>query len=183
MAGHDFANGWQGSLKLPTPDIPQRSQTPTTTLTPSQRGGIVVFSGGSAANSLVDVFNQVREANNTTLSYVIPISDNGGSSSELIRVFGGPGKPPRRAHKCKYSSLRLTAKASAMSAHASSVSFRKTKTQRPPPSSTSSTIASPRRMTSPAQSGTTSSRAPIPSGNASPRPSANSSAHTSTAST
>lgn len=25
------------------------------------------------------------------LSYVIPISDNGGSSSELIRVFGGPG--------------------------------------------------------------------------------------------
>jgi hypothetical protein len=28
------------------------------------------------------------------LSYIIPISDNGGSSSELIRVFGGPGRPP-----------------------------------------------------------------------------------------
>jgi hypothetical protein len=53
--------------------------------------GIVVFSGGSAANNLVDVFKTVRENKKCTLSYVIPISDNGGSSSELIRVFGGPG--------------------------------------------------------------------------------------------
>lgn len=57
--------------------------------TPSRR--VVVFSGGSAANSLVDVFNDLIEKNNWSLSYVIPISDNGGSSSELIRVFGGPG--------------------------------------------------------------------------------------------
>ena len=52
---------------------------------------VVVFSGGSAANSLVDVFKTVAENNKSSLSYVIPISDNGGSSSELIRVFGGPG--------------------------------------------------------------------------------------------
>lgn len=59
----------------------------------SRNGNIVVFSGGSAANSLVDVFESLRAANSkdTTLSYVVPISDNGGSSSELIRVFGGPG--------------------------------------------------------------------------------------------
>ncbi|KOS19003.1 Uncharacterized protein ESCO_000099 [Escovopsis weberi] len=55
------------------------------------RTGIVIFSGGSATNSLVDVFEAVRSANNAALSYVIPISDNGGSSSEIIRVFGGPG--------------------------------------------------------------------------------------------
>jgi len=54
--------------------------------------GIVVFSGGSAANNLVDVFREVVEAKKCQLSYVIPISDNGGSSSELIRVFAGPGK-------------------------------------------------------------------------------------------
>lgn len=54
--------------------------------------GIVVFSGGSAANNLVDVFGAVRENRKCPLSYVIPISDNGGSSSELIRVFGGPGE-------------------------------------------------------------------------------------------
>lgn len=57
----------------------------------SSKRKIVVFSGGTAANSLVDVFNEVLERNECTLSYVIPISDNGGSSSELIRVFGGPG--------------------------------------------------------------------------------------------
>ncbi|KAA8618827.1 UPF0052 domain-containing protein [Pyrenophora tritici-repentis] len=62
-----------------------------TTNTIFKAKGIVVFSGGSAANSLVDVFKTVREGKKCPLSYVIPISDNGGSSSELIRVFGGPG--------------------------------------------------------------------------------------------
>ncbi|KIW00060.1 uncharacterized protein PV09_08404 [Verruconis gallopava] len=57
----------------------------------SKTKGIVVFSGGSAANNLVDVFKHVSEDQKCPLSYVIPISDNGGSSSELIRVFGGPG--------------------------------------------------------------------------------------------
>ena len=44
----------------------------------------MIFSGGSAANSLVDVFDEVRQKKACSLSYVIPISDNGGSSSELI---------------------------------------------------------------------------------------------------
>ncbi|KAL5343109.1 hypothetical protein BJX70DRAFT_354505 [Aspergillus crustosus] len=61
-------------------------------ITPSAPNrGLVVFSGGSAANNLVDVFNAVRENKDCPLSYIIPISDNGGSSSELIRMFGGPG--------------------------------------------------------------------------------------------
>lgn len=100
-AAQDFANGSQGP---PNPlhqttslshDSNSGTHTPTASgshTPPNSRSGIVVFSGGSAANSLVDLFNQVREANDTTLSYVIPISDNGGSSSELIRVFGGPGQ-------------------------------------------------------------------------------------------
>ncbi|KAI9703131.1 MAG: hypothetical protein M1836_007696 [Candelina mexicana] len=58
---------------------------------PPHSKGCVVFSGGSAANSLVDVFNKVIEYKKCSLSFIIPISDNGGSSSELIRVFGGPG--------------------------------------------------------------------------------------------
>lgn len=57
----------------------------------SPNRGITVFSGGSAANNLVDVFSALRESKNCPLSYIIPISDNGGSSSELIRFFGGPG--------------------------------------------------------------------------------------------
>ncbi|KAL8392985.1 hypothetical protein RB595_002974 [Gaeumannomyces hyphopodioides] len=58
--------------------------------TTSKPGGIVVISGGTAANFLVDVFNLIIQKRSCPLSYVIPISDNGGSSSELIRVFGGP---------------------------------------------------------------------------------------------
>ncbi|KAH9843371.1 Uncharacterized protein family UPF0052 [Teratosphaeria destructans] len=73
-----------------TPAVPTRA-APNTASGNISHGGIVVFSGGSAANSLVDVFETVRQANHSTLSYVIPVSDNGGSSSELIRVFGGPG--------------------------------------------------------------------------------------------
>lgn len=61
------------------------------TSTPTPNRGLVVFSGGSAANNLVDVFSSVRESKSCLLSYIIPISDNGGSSSELIRIFGGPG--------------------------------------------------------------------------------------------
>ncbi|KAJ4990138.1 hypothetical protein SVAN01_04419 [Stagonosporopsis vannaccii] len=71
------------------------TSTPTTNGTVRSKG-IVVFSGGSAANNLVDVFKTVREDKKCPLSYVIPISDNGGSSSELIRVFGGPGNCPGR---------------------------------------------------------------------------------------
>ncbi|KAL9079945.1 MAG: hypothetical protein Q9157_001192 [Trypethelium eluteriae] len=61
-------------------------------LPPVNPKGIVIFSGGTAANSLVDVFEKVSTGNGCSLSYVIPISDNGGSSSELIRVLGGPGR-------------------------------------------------------------------------------------------
>jgi 2-phospho-L-lactate transferase/gluconeogenesis factor (CofD/UPF0052 family) len=57
----------------------------------STNRGIAVISGGSAANNLVDVFSALRESKECPLSYIIPISDNGGSSSELIRIFGGPG--------------------------------------------------------------------------------------------
>ncbi|KAL9082987.1 MAG: hypothetical protein Q9159_006046 [Coniocarpon cinnabarinum] len=59
--------------------------------TSMSNNNVVVFSGGSAANSLTDVFDHLMQTKQCGLSYVIPISDNGGSTSELIRVFGGPG--------------------------------------------------------------------------------------------
>ncbi|TFA98152.1 Uncharacterized protein CCMA1212_010069 [Trichoderma ghanense] len=92
----------QDSLQPPQPAVgpvprPPLSRIPSSpgpgsgSAAAAARTGIVVFSGGSAANSLVDVFEGVRRASAATLSYVIPISDNGGSTSEIIRVFGGPG--------------------------------------------------------------------------------------------
>lgn len=48
---------------------------------------LVVFKGGTAFNTFLPEFHQTFP--NT--SYVIPVSDDGGSSREIVRVFGGPG--------------------------------------------------------------------------------------------
>lgn len=47
---------------------------------------ISVISGGTATNSLVSLYSSLSD----DISYILPISDNGGSTSELIRVVGGP---------------------------------------------------------------------------------------------
>lgn len=41
----------------------------------------LVISGGSAANSVLDAFTGLFD----NVSFVLPVSDNGGSSSEIIR--------------------------------------------------------------------------------------------------
>jgi 2-phospho-L-lactate transferase/gluconeogenesis factor (CofD/UPF0052 family) len=78
MENRPPSSPWPGSLGLPSPIPPLHRQ-------------ITIFGGGTATNHLVDVFGNLAQANNSVLNYVVPISDNGGSSSELIRVFGGPG--------------------------------------------------------------------------------------------
>lgn len=86
----DVSPGRMSSLSISqSPSSARLQQSPSRA---SLRDNLVVFSGGSAANNLVDVFERVRESSKSALSYVIPISDNGGSTSEIIRVFGGPGK-------------------------------------------------------------------------------------------
>jgi hypothetical protein len=47
---------------------------------------------GTGASGLVDMFNKIIERRKCKLQYIIPISDNGGSSSEIIRFVGGPSK-------------------------------------------------------------------------------------------
>lgn len=42
----------------------------------------LVISGGSGGNSICAAFENA--------CYVLPVSDDGGSSSEIIRVLGGP---------------------------------------------------------------------------------------------
>ncbi|ORY76066.1 hypothetical protein BCR37DRAFT_167959 [Protomyces lactucae-debilis] len=45
---------------------------------------IAVLSGGSGGNSLVQPLARITD----TVSYILPISDNGGSTSEILRVLG-----------------------------------------------------------------------------------------------
>ncbi|KAI5960789.1 uncharacterized protein KGF55_004359 [Candida pseudojiufengensis] len=49
---------------------------------------ITILSGGTATNELTPIFTNLSNSNST--SYIIPISDNGGSTAEIIRVIGGP---------------------------------------------------------------------------------------------
>ncbi|KAF8932838.1 hypothetical protein CPC16_003795 [Podila verticillata] len=48
--------------------------------------GIVVVSGGTACNSLVQLLQDMTP----NVTYVLGISDNGGSTSEILRVLDGP---------------------------------------------------------------------------------------------
>ena len=47
---------------------------------------VVIFSGGSAFNTTAAYLCK----RNVKIGYIIPTTDNGGSSSEILRFFGGP---------------------------------------------------------------------------------------------
>ncbi|OCB89249.1 UPF0052-domain-containing protein [Sanghuangporus baumii] len=77
------------ALRSRRPSFPVSSPTSTTTAgTEVQRRevspfpSVLVISGGTGCNSICSAF---RDA-----CYVLPVSDDGGSSSEIIRVLGGP---------------------------------------------------------------------------------------------
>lgn len=48
----------------------------------SDEPSFLVISGGTGGNAICSAF--------TNACYVLPVSDDGGSSSEIIRVLGGP---------------------------------------------------------------------------------------------
>ncbi|KAI9282682.1 hypothetical protein BY458DRAFT_496988 [Sporodiniella umbellata] len=62
----------------------------------------VVFSGGSACNHILKTFHQLS---NDEVSYVLGMSDNGGSTSELLRVLGGPSVGDLRSRLLKLMEL------------------------------------------------------------------------------
>lgn len=51
-------------------------------LTQASNASFVVISGGTGGNAICSAFGNA--------CYVLPVSDDGGSSSEIIRVLGGP---------------------------------------------------------------------------------------------
>ncbi|VDB86822.1 unnamed protein product [Peniophora sp. CBMAI 1063] len=59
---------------------PRLSLPPTDV--PSSGPSYVILSGGTGCNAICSAFGQA--------CYVLPVSDDGGSSSEIIRVIGGP---------------------------------------------------------------------------------------------
>ncbi|KAI0757600.1 UPF0052-domain-containing protein [Daedaleopsis nitida] len=68
-----------------TPDRRSRTVTGqyTELLEPPGETSFVVISGGTGCNSICSAFGHAA-------CYILPVSDDGGSSSEIIRVLGGP---------------------------------------------------------------------------------------------
>src|SRR6266511_3126974 len=48
----------------------------------SEEPSFIIISGGTGGNAICSAF--------TDACFVLPVSDDGGSSSEIIRVLGGP---------------------------------------------------------------------------------------------
>ncbi|KAK9908076.1 hypothetical protein WJX75_002470 [Coccomyxa subellipsoidea] len=58
-----------------------------TSLKASDEGpSLVVFSGGTAFNSVAGHLRQLT----TRVTHILPVSDDGGSTAEIVRVLGGP---------------------------------------------------------------------------------------------
>ncbi|KAI3741654.1 hypothetical protein L1987_59328 [Smallanthus sonchifolius] len=55
---------------------------PATSLHPS----LLLFSGGTAFNGVVEELKKLT----TSVAHVLPVSDDGGSTAEIVRVLGGP---------------------------------------------------------------------------------------------
>ena len=74
--------------RIPHLDIPQTAQGQQEPLESGRTPSYLVISGGTGCNAICAAFA-------LNAYYVLPVSDNGGSSSEIIRVLGGPsiGKP------------------------------------------------------------------------------------------
>eukprot|EP00041_Stephanoeca_diplocostata_P038073 m.1474608 g.1474608 ORF g.1474608 m.1474608 type:complete len:218 (-) comp25154_c0_seq4:60-713(-) len=53
---------------------------------PTEKGRLCIFSGGTAFNAVTPFL--VRQT--PKVSYILPVSDDGGSTAEIIRVLGGP---------------------------------------------------------------------------------------------
>lgn len=69
-----------------TPDKQARANAGQSTElldSPEDETSFVVISGGTGCNSICPAFGR-------SACYILPVSDDGGSSSEIIRVLGGP---------------------------------------------------------------------------------------------
>lgn len=51
---------------------------------------LVVLSGGTATNSITSSLYNLSAKGDKKLTFILPVSDNGGSTSEILRVLGGP---------------------------------------------------------------------------------------------
>ena len=80
---HQLTQRITPSVGTPRLSASDDSATPETTAATQDAPRVLVLSGGTGCNAICAAFGP-------NASYVLPVSDNGGSSAEIIRVLGGP---------------------------------------------------------------------------------------------
>ncbi|KAJ3049086.1 hypothetical protein HK097_009890, partial [Rhizophlyctis rosea] len=70
----------------------------------SSSTSLAIFSGGSAVNALVGVFQSITD----DTAYIMPVSDDGGSTSEIVRITGGPGIGDLRSRLVRLAETKST---------------------------------------------------------------------------
>ncbi|KAK7302928.1 hypothetical protein RJT34_13825 [Clitoria ternatea] len=76
---------------------------------PQSQPALLVFSGGTAFNGVVEDLKNFT----TRVAHVLPVSDDGGSTAEIVRVLGGPAVGDIRS-RCLRLSDQSTAEALAV---------------------------------------------------------------------
>ncbi|KAI9338804.1 hypothetical protein BDR26DRAFT_821215, partial [Obelidium mucronatum] len=71
----------------PTNAATSYSATTDSLAPPKARPSILIFSGGSAVSAFVPMLQKMTD----NVCYVMPVSDDGGSTFEIVKVMGGPG--------------------------------------------------------------------------------------------
>ncbi|KAG6420589.1 hypothetical protein SASPL_117124 [Salvia splendens] len=77
------------SLMAPSSNPTHHSHCPYASTSPksvSSQPSLLVFSGGTAFNGVVEELKSLT----VHVAHVLPVSDDGGSTAEIVRVLGGP---------------------------------------------------------------------------------------------
>ncbi|XP_027356503.1 uncharacterized protein YNL011C [Abrus precatorius] len=123
--GPTFWNNLPPTFSSSTRILASPPSSPPMATTPSQHGhhrrcysnpnpthpqpALLVFSGGTAFNGVVEELKNFS----TRVSHVLPVSDDGGSTAEIVRVLGGPAVGDIRS-RCLRLSDQSTAEALAV---------------------------------------------------------------------
>ncbi|XP_021766085.1 uncharacterized protein YNL011C-like isoform X1 [Chenopodium quinoa] len=100
-----FSSNSQSPLLMASSSTSPSPSQSSTTSPPS----LLVFSGGTAFNGVVEELKKLT----TRVAHVLPVSDDGGSTAEIVRVLGGPAVGDIRS-RCLRLSDESTAEALAV---------------------------------------------------------------------
>lgn len=83
--------------------LPSLSEQPSPAEPAPPEPSLVVFSGGTAFNSVAGHMRQLT----TRIAHVLPVSDDGGSTAEIVRVLGGPAVGDIRSRCLRLAGAQL----------------------------------------------------------------------------